>query len=91
METHLCNSKHKYSPSLGTRELHQQFELVQFSCYLRLLDTKNKQTDKKVYLQSVPYHIGLPPRFKDKNTHKVLEKPSIFCEKMFTMALYDFF
>ena len=42
-------------------------------------------------IQSVPYHIGLSLRFKDKNTHIILENPSIICKKNFTMALYDFF
>ena len=37
------------------------------------------------------YHIGLSLRFKDKNTHIILEKPSVFCRIIFTMTLYDFF
>ena len=41
-------------------------------------------------LQSVPYQIGSSLRFKDKNTHIILENPSNFCKKYFTMALYDF-
>ena len=41
-------------------------------------------------VQSVPYQIGLSLRFKDKNTHIILEKPSIFCKKYFKMALHDF-
>ena len=42
------------------------------------------------FIQSVSYHIGLSLRSKDKNTHIILEKPSIFCKKVFTMALCDF-
>ena len=43
-----------------------------------------------INLQSVPYYIGLSLPFKDKNTQIILEKPSIFCKKYFTMALYHF-
>ena len=38
-------------------------------------------------IQSVPYQIGLILRFKDKNTHIILEKPSIFCKKYFKMGV----
>ena len=41
-------------------------------------------------VQSVPYHIGLSLRLKDKNTRIILEKSSIICKKNFPMALYDF-
>ena len=43
------------------------------------------------YVQSVPFHIRLSPRFRAKNTHIMLEKPIIFCKNIFTMALYNFF
>ena len=41
-------------------------------------------------IQSVPYQIGSSLRFKDKNTHIILENPSNFCKKYFKMALHDF-
>ena len=43
----------------------------------------------KAYIQSVPYHIGLSLRFKDKNKHIIIEKPNNICKKLCTMA-YDF-
>ena len=41
----------------------------------------------QVIIQSVPYQIGSSLRFKDKNTHIILENPSNFCKTYFTMAL----
>ena len=39
--------------------------------------------------QSIPFHIGLFLRFKDKNTHIILEKPSIICKKFFTKNAFS--
>ena len=57
-----------------------------------LMNSKRRHLGKEniTHVQSVPYQIGLSLRFKDKNTHIILEKPSIFCKKYFKIALHDF-
>ena len=42
----------------------------------------------QLYLQSVPHHIGLSPRFNAEiKTHIILEKPNYFCMQIVKLGL----